>query len=327
MIARVLAGLLVAALLVAGGLAAFGWRVFERPGPLRAARAVVIPRGSFDEVLGRLQAAGALPAGEAWRLGGRLAAMLTGGAGAVHAGELAFPAHASLATLLRVLRTAAPVEHRLTLPEGLTAAEIAGLLAQDPALSGPTPVPPEGSVLPETYEFSLGTTRQALLARAERAMTDRLAAIWAGSDPSAGLRDRSELLILASLVERETAQPGERPMVARVFLNRLRDGMRLQSDPTVAFAATGGLGALHRPLSRADLALDNPYNTYTAPGLPPGPICAPGVAALEAVAHPASGPELYFVADGSGRHVFATDLAEHRLHVEALRAREAAGGR
>ena len=313
---------LVLLLTGAGGLGAYA--LYVRPGPLPRDTAIVIPHGRLAAAIEALQRRGALPAGEVARTGFRLAARLTRGDGPIHAGELAFPAHASPEDLLHVLRTARPVQHELTIPEGLAAAQIAWLVAQADLLSGPVPVPEEGSVLPETYAFERDTPRAVLVGRMQLAMRRDLAAIWDGRDPAAGLSGPSELLRLASMVERETAIASERPMVARVFLNRLRLGMRLQSDPTVAYAASGGLGNLARPLSRADLAQPNPYNTYVVAGLPAGAICAPGVASLRAVAHPAPGDALYFVADGSGGHAFATDLPDHLRNVARLRARDAA---
>ena len=319
---RWLLSLVVLSLLV--GVSLVGtYALYARPGPLPRDTAITVPHGRLAAVIAALQRQGALPAGEAVRTGFRLAARLTRGDGPIHAGELAFPAHASPRELLHVLRTARPVQHALTIPEGLTAAQIAWLIAQAEPLSGPVPVPEEGSILPETYAFERDTPRAVLVARMQLAMRRDLAAIWDGRDPAAGLSGSSELLALASMVERETATASERPMVARVFLNRLRLGMRLQSDPTVAYAASGGLG-LARPLSRADLAQPNPYNTYVVAGLPAGAICAPGVASLRAVAHPAPGDALYFVADGSGGHAFATDLSDHLRNVARLRAREAA---
>ena len=314
--------LLIPILLLA---ALFGtYTLYTRPGPLAADAAIVIPHGRLTLAIGVLQRRGALPHGDAARYGLRLAALLTRGDGPIHAGELEFPAHASPRELLRILRHAHPVPHELTIPEGLTAAQIALLVEQAPALSGPTPLPQEGSILPETYEFELDTPRQVLVSRMQQAMRHKLAAVWDGRDRAGRLSSPSELLRLASIVERETAIAAERPMVAGVFLNRLRLGMRLQSDPTVAYAASGGLGNLSRPLSRADLEYANPYNTYVVAGLPPTAICAPGAAALEAVAHPAALDALYFVADGSGGHAFAATLAEHLRNVARLRAREAA---
>ena len=175
-------------------------------------------------------------------------------------------------------------------------------------------------MLPETYAYERGATRAAVLARAERAMDQALAKAWAGRAEGLGLSGPREMLILASIVERETARPAERPLVAAVFLNRRRLGMRLQSDPTVAYAVTGGSGALTRKLSRADLDSDSPYNTYRIAALPPGPIDSPGRASLQAVAHPADSDALYFVADGTGGHAFAHTLAEHNRNVAKWRA-------
>ena len=311
--------LLVAALLLA--VLVFGARaLYQRPGPLPHAQAIVVPHGPVSLAAAVLQQAGALPSGQAASGVFRLAARLTRGDGPIRAGEFAFPAHASLRAMLRVLRTSPPVQHELTIPEGLTAAQIARRIAQATALSGPTPVPAEGGILPQTYDYVRGTGRAALVARMRQAMARQVAAIWAGRDPKAGLADPDEMVILASMVERETARPAERPLVARVFLNRLRLGMKLQSDPTVIYAVAGGLGPLPRPLSRADLALDNPYNTYVVTGLPAGPICAPGVAALAAVAHPAASDVLYFVADGTGAHRFSNSLAQHLRNVAHWRA-------
>ena len=311
-------------ILLAGGALFGAVTLYERPGPLARDTAIVVPHGRLARVVASLQRQGALAQGNPARYGLLLAALLTRSDGPVHAGELAFPAHASPRVLLHVLRTGRPVEHALTIPEGLTAAQIALLVDHADALSGATPVPPEGGILPQTYDYERGTARAMLVSRMQQALRRTLAAVWDGRDRQAGLSDPSELLRLASMVERETAVGDERPMVARVFLNRLRLGMRLQSDPTVAYAATGGLGALGRPLGRADLAQANPYNTYVAPGLPPGPICAPGAASMQAVAHPAAGDMLYFVANGTGGHAFAATLADHLRNVALLRAREAA---
>jgi UPF0755 protein len=290
-------------------------RVYARPGPLSVERAVVIPRGSPAQVAEALAAAGVIEN----RLAFRAAALLTMQAGPLHAAELAFPAQASLRTTLAVLRNGRPVQHRLTIPEGLTAAQIARLIDAAPALDGATPLPDEGAVLPQTYSYERGTSRAAIVARAEAAMARALARAWAERDPDLPLNDPAQLLTLASIVERETARPEERPRVAAVFLNRLRLGMKLQSDPTVAYAASGGSVTADASLTRADLDRPNPYNTYWASGLPPGPIDSPGEATLRAVARPEKTDELYFVADGSGGHAFARTLEEHARNVARWR--------
>ena len=298
------------------GAAAVWWvrGSYLRPGPAAASIPVVIPHGSPAQVADALQRAGLIDSPRAFVA----AAAVTRGEGPLHAGELAFPAHASLAEVLAVLRTGRPVEHRLTIPEGRTAAQIATLLAYADALGGDPVVPDEGAVLPETYIFERGATPAAIVARARMAMGLALAQAWASRDPDLPLHDPGELLILASIVERETAKPEERPHVAAVFLNRLRAGMRLQADPTVAYGVTGGLEERHT-LTRADLNWPNPYNTYTAQGLPPAPIDSPGLASIQAVARPASSGDLYFVADGTGGHAFARTLPEHERNVALWR--------
>jgi len=280
---------------------------------------VVIPRGAPAHVAKVLQDAGVIRRPLLFRA----AALATRAQGPLHAAELAFPAHASLAEVFAVLRTARPVAHDLTIPEGLTAAGIARLIDRAPALAGDIDLPPEGAVLPQTYAFTRGTARDALLRRAEAAMQAALARVWAGRDPGLPLDSPEQLLTLASLIERETARPAERAHVAAVFVNRLRNGMRLQSDPTVAYAATGGEVTGGRDLTRDDLDAPNPYNTYRVAGLPPGPIDSPGLASLQAAAHPEHSDDLYFVADGSGGHVFARTLAEHDRNVARWRAGEA----
>lgn len=316
---RAVAGGVLLVLALAGALALGGYFVldrFERPGPLAEDRAVVVPRGGPGRLGDVLAEAGviAVPATL------RLAAWATAGEGPLRAGEFLFPAGASLRDVLTILRSGRPVLHRLTIPEGLTAAMIAVLVDSDTTLAGPAVVPAEGMVLPDTYLHERGTARAAVVERATRAMEHALAEAWAGRADGLPLATPLEMLTLASIVERETGRAEERPRVAQVFLNRLRRGMRLQSDPTVVYAASGGAGVLDRPLRRSDLDASNPYNTYRIAGLPPGPIASPGVAALAAVAHPAGGDELYFVADGTGGHAFARTLEEHNRNVARWRA-------
>ena len=316
---------LVVLLVLAGAGGAVALRMlWQRPGPLPQATDLVVPHSRLPVLARTLQRDQLLRPGEPDRLLFMLLARIGASGGRLHAAELRFPAHASIATVLQILRHARPVQHELTIPEGLTAAQIAGLVDHAPALAGDLAVPPEGSILPETYAYELGTARTVLLTRMHEAMRSALAKTWAGRDASLPLSDPEQLLILASIVERETGVGSERTQVAEVFLNRIRQGMKLQSDPTVAYGAGGGLGSLPRPLTRADLVQPSPYNTYVIPGLPPGPISAPGLASLQAVAHPSQGDLLYFVATGTGGHAFAATLPEHLRNVAQLRAVEAA---
>jgi UPF0755 protein len=309
---------LVLLLLVALGAGGVAWLVasVRGPGPLAEARTVIIAPGGVDDVANDLVTAGVIES----PLRFRLAAWLSRSNGRLRAGEYAFPAHASLQQALEILRTTRPVEHRLTIPEGLTAAQIVGLVNGADAATGTVDTIEEGAVLPETYSYPRGTARSALLARARAAMEKELAAAWADRSPELKLASPREVLILASIVERETARPEERPMVAAVYLNRLRLGMRLQADPTVTYAASGGTGVLDRRLSRSDLDRDDPYNTYRYPGLPPGPICAPGSASLRAVTRPAQTDDLFFVADGQGGHVFSRSYDAHERAVARWRS-------
>jgi UPF0755 protein len=310
---------LVIVLLSVGG-AFWLYRQYDAPGPLPGEANLVVPRGGLDVVPASLTQQGVIT--RPWLF--QLAAVATRGDGSLHAGELPFPAAASLRQVLVVLRTAKPVQHRLTIPEGLTAAEVALLLERADAATGESAVPAEGTILPETYSYDRGTSREQLLDRGRIAMTRALDHAWATRTPALPLANSQEALILASIVERETAKPEERPLIAAVFLNRLRLGMKLQSDPTVIYAASGGLGVLDHGLTRAELDRDDPYNTYRIAGLPPGPICMPGLASLRAVTQPAQTDALYFVADGTGGHAFSSTEDEHLRNVARWREIERA---
>ena len=310
-VVRRLAAAVVFTGLVLGAGAWAALKVYHMPGPLPGQRVVVVPRASLDQVSALMANEGVIR--RAWAL--RLAALATRADGPVKAGEFEFPPGASLRQVLQVLRFGKPVQHLLTIPEGLTAAQVAWLVANAPGLDGDTAVPAEGSILPQTYAYEHGMSRDALLDRGARAMARTLAEAWAGRSADTPLRSPRDALILASIVERETARPEERPRVAAVFLNRLRRGMRLQSDATVVYSVSGGRGTLDHGLTRAELDRDDPYNTYRVAGLPPGPICMPGAEALNAVTHPAATDELYFVADGTGGHAFATSEQQHLRNV------------
>ena len=293
--------------------AAGGWLYLQldAPGPLAAATPVVVPRGGLEEIAADLARDHVVDRPLVFRA----LAMATSQHGPLHAGELLFPASASIRQVLAVLRTARPVQHRLTIPEGRTAAQVALLVEAADALTGDTPVPAEGSILPDTYNYERGTTREQLIDRARAAMDRALDAAWEARTPGLPLASKAEALVLASVVEKETAKAAERPVIAAVFLNRLQQGMKLQSDPTVVYGASGGLGSLGHPILRSELDHDDPYNTYLIAGMPPSPICMPGAAALRAVTQPAQSDALYFVADGTGGHVFARTQDDHLRNV------------
>lgn len=321
-------GLLLTGLVLAG----LGWlwleRALDAPGPAAAETVVEVPRGAgLAGIADSLEAAGVVEDALLFRV----AARTEGVARQLKAGEYAIPAGASLRAVLGLLARGATLVHRMTVPEGLTSRQVAALIDETESLAGP-PVgedpPPEGSLLPDTYHFSRGDRRADIVTRMRRSMDAEVARLWAERAPDLPLETPEEAVILASIVERETGRGEERARVARVFVNRLERGMRLQSDPTVVFAVSDGAGVLGRKLTRADLAVDSPYNTYQSDGLPPGPIANPGRAALAAVMHPAETDDLYFVADGEGGHRFARTLPEHNRNVRryrrAQREREAA---
>lgn len=316
---RALAAVIVIVAVAGGILGARHWvrQRLASPGPLAQATDVVVPHETTEGVAATLRRAGIIDS-DAWF---RVAVWLTRHQGPLHAAELAFPAHASLRQVLTVLRTARPVAHLLTIPEGLTSQQIAALLNKAPAMIGTVTAPPEGSVLPQTYSYEYGTGRTALLARAQAAMAKALAAAWAKRAPDLPLATPEDAVILASIIERETALPAERPHVAAVYENRLRLGMRLDADPTVIYAITGGDGPQDIKLTRADLTSGNAYNTYRYLGLPPTPIDSPGIASIDAVLHPMASDDLYFVADGSGGHAFARTLAAQDRNIAKARAK------
>ena len=302
---------------LAGFVAVTLARQFEDPGPLAFDTNLVIPAGAnLKSIAQSLAVAGVVRDPLIFRLGVRYHRA----ARDLKAGEFRFPAGASMRRVMEILRSGETVVRRLTIPEGLTSREVVALVVEAEGLSGDAgPLPAEGSLLPETYHYSWADERGALIDRMASARETLLRALWAERDPDLPLASPEEAVILASIVEKETAVDGERPLVASVFINRLRRGMRLQSDPTVVYGLTLGEGPLGRALTRKDLKTASLYNTYMVDRLPPGPIANAGRAALEAVFAPATTSYLYFVADGSGGHAFAETLAEHNRNVAKWR--------
>ncbi len=317
-LAAAVIGLLLLAVLAAGA----GWwllgRYMETPGPLAQEQVIELERGSgLAAIARRLEEAGVLGDARVFRL----AARLTGRDRKLRAGEYRVPAGISPKGLLDLLESGQVILHALTIPEGLTTTEALAVVAADPVLTGPMPeeAPGEGTLLPETYHFPRGTTRVAIVEQMQADMSRLLAELWEERQADLPIATPEEALILASIIEKETAVPDEYGLVSGVFVNRLRRGMLLQTDPTVIYALTKGEGPLGRQLLRRDLEVDDPYNTYVHAGLPPGPIANPGRGALAAAVDPAETDYLYFVADGTGGHAFAKSLEEHNRNVARWR--------
>ena len=287
----------------------------HRPGPLENDVTVVLDRGmGLNPISDLLEQQGVIASALDFGFWVRTA----GEPGALKAGEYLFPTRVSGADVARMLAQGDTLKRKLTISEGLDVAAVRVLLADAEGLTGDLEAIAEGTLLPETYIYERGDTRADLVARMTVAMTQVSAELWAARDPEHPLASAAEVLVLASIVEKETGLASERALIAGVFLNRLERGMRLQSDPTVAYGL-GLMGEFEGPLTRADLEVDHPFNTYLIRGLPPGPIANPGRAAIEAVLHPETTEFLYFVADGEGGHAFAATLDDHNRNVARYR--------
>jgi len=314
--------ILVALAVIAAGAVEWAIASWNAPGAAAAKgdqTVVMIPPGtSLHQTAQTLNAAGVMKYPLMFELGVRL----TGQAGLVKAGEYGIPSRASMKAIAAILVEGKSIQHKLTAAEGLTSQMIHDLVAKDAALSGDAgPVPDEGTLLPETYLFTRGTARQKILGEMEQAQLKFLKAQWAKRVEGLPFQTMQQAVTLASIVEKETALPEERRHIASVFINRLRIGMPLQSDPTIIYGLTRGYPLGHG-IRQSELESDTPYNTYHIAGLPPGPICNPGKDSIAAVLNPEQTKDLYFVASGSGGHVFSATIAEHQRNVAALRALE-----
>ncbi len=308
------------ALIALGLCVFFAWRTFESfdaPGPHAAEQRIFIERGSgTSAVAQQLERQGLIEDPLVFRL---LAKIKKQG-GKIRAGEFAAPAKASPRALLTLLTEGPTIVRRLTVPEGALTVEALATVQAAEGLTGnlPTGVP-EGALLPETYHYSWNDSRTDVIARMRSAMAAAVQAAMATKPADHPVKTAADLVTLASIIEKETGVGGERALVSGVFVNRLRKGMLLQSDPTTIYAVTRGAGPLGRGLRRSELALKDPYNTYQSAGLPPGPIANPGKAALMAAANPAKTDAFYFVADGRGGHAFAKTLRQHNRNVQKWR--------
>jgi peptidoglycan lytic transglycosylase G len=305
---------------VVGGALYIGRQRFETPGPLAADKVVNIPRGlGIRDIADLLQREGVID--QPWVFIGGV--MVLKARGDLKHGEYQFTKGASLADVVTTIVENRVVQHSLTIPEGLTSEQIVAKLLETEALSGQIKeIPREGTLLPETYKFTRGMTREQIIQRMQQAHRRLLQEVWEHRMSDLPIKTPEQLVTLASIVEKETGKPDERSRVASVFVNRLKSKMRLQSDPTIIYGLTGGKGSLGRPIMKSEIEQPTPYNTYVIDGLPPGPIANPGRASLEAAANPARTKDLYFVADGSGGHVFSETYEQHQKNVARLRAIE-----
>jgi UPF0755 protein len=307
----VVLGLLVAAIF--GFYFIQGW---SGAGPATRPTDVVVPRGtSLVATAALLKKAGVIRSTSRFLF----QVKLFGGGRGVRAGEYEFPAHASHSAILAMLQSGKTLQRLVTIPEGLPSVFVQARLMSAPTLTGNAVMPEEGSVLPDSYSYQRGESRAAVLKRMQAAMTRTIDQLWPERSPDSAVHSKAEALILASIVEKETAKPSERPMIAGVYGNRLKAGIPLQADPTIIYPITLGK-PLGRPILLSEVKARNAYNTYTMSGLPAGPIANPGRASIEAVLKPARTNALYFVADGTGGHVFAATLAEHNANVQKWRA-------
>ena len=284
-----------------------------KPGKYTDEREVLVPRGANSTIVANsLKEAGVIEYPQLFRIIGRF----NGLDKKLKAGEYVFAPHMSLVEVMQKIADGEIFYRRITLPEGLTTVQMLELIMSESYLSEEITVAvKEGELLPETYNFVRGDSRNSIVLQAKKAMQSAVDEIWNSRKEELPLKSKEDLLILASIVEKETGVPDERGLVASVFVNRLKKGMKLQTDPTVIYALTQGKQELGRLLTRNDLKIDSPYNTYKYYGLPPTPICNPGRKALESSAHPEKSDFVYFVASGNGGHNFARSLNEHNNNV------------
>jgi UPF0755 protein len=303
---------------------AIGKQRIEEAGPLNDDRVVNIARGlGVREIADLLERQGVIR--DSWTF--LAAVMVKGARDDMKAGEYQFPRQASVERVIQTIAEGKVIQHSITIPEGLTSEQIVARLMENDLLTGQIrEIPKEGSLLPDTIRFTRGTPRDQIIQRMQQTQQKALQEIWERRAPDLPIRTPEQMVILASIVEKETGKADERPRVAAVFVNRLNRRMRLESDPTIIYGLVGGKGTLGRPILASEIRQPTAYNTYVIDGLPPGPIANVGRAALEAVANPARTRELFFVADGTGGHVFSETYEQHQRAVARWREIERGGG-
>ena len=305
----------------AGGAYVYGKQMLEAPGPLQEDKIVNIPaRAGKRDIADVLQREGVIDVNPWAFIGGVFALKASS---ELKPGEYSFQKNASLRDVIGTIVEGKVVQHAVTIPEGLTSEQIVARLSENDIFAGTVrEMPREGTLLPETYKFPRGTTREQVIQRMQQTQKRVLAEIWERRNPDIPVKTPEQLVTLASIIEKETGKADERSRVAAVFVNRLRQKMKLQSDPTIIYGLVGGKGTLGRPIKRSEIQQPSPYNTYVIDGLPPGPIANPGRASLEAAANPARTRDLFFVADGTGGHTFTETYDQHQKNVAKLRAIE-----
>src|SRR6202049_4550342 len=304
-----------------GGGYFYGKQKIEAPGPLREDKIVNIPaRAGMTDIADILQRDGVID-NNRWAFIGSVFALKA--RSELKPGEYSFQKNASLRDVIGTMVEGKVVQHAVTIPEGLTSEQIVARLSENEIFAGAVKeMPREGTLLPETYKFPRGTTREQVIQRMQQTQKRVLAEIWERRNPDIPIKTPDQLVTLASIVEKETGKADERSRVAAVFVNRLRQKIKLQSDPTIIYGLVGGKGTLGRPIKRSEIQQPSPYNTYVVDGLPPGPIANPGRASLEAAANPARTRDLFFVADGTGGHAFTETYDQHQKNVAKLRTME-----
>ena len=301
--------------------------LYQEPGPLATnINFEVRPGASLAEIAGSLERQGIITDARVFRY---VSATYMGKDESLKAGEYEIKAATPMKEIMELLKSGKSILYSVSLPEGLTVKQMLKRLAEDTTLEGelPAELPPEGTLRPDTYKFSRGTKRSEIIGQMQAAQQNLVDQIWEKRSPDLPVETKEQFVTLASIVEKETGKADERAHVASVFINRLNKGMRLQSDPTIVYGLFGGDGKpTDRPIYQSDLKKETPYNTYVVKGLPPTPIANPGRAALEAVANPWRTADLYFVADGTGGHIFAATLEDHNANVRRWRKIEAEKG-